>query len=107
MMPGKTQIKNTALFLALVYLFLSVFISVGAAKQGLHPMHHAGHARQHSTLFCHWMCAASNFVHSADQRVPAGVREPSFERPTLYAEPVLEHLSVFSFHIRPPPAFLA
>jgi len=106
-MTQKTQIKRTALVLAMVYLFLSGFMAVGAGKQDVHRMHHAGHAKQHSTLFCHWMCSAATFVHSAELRVSDGVREPSFERPAVYAEPVLGHLSVFSFYIRPPPIFPA
>ena len=106
-MAQKTQIKPTALLLVLVYLFLSGFMTVGAVQHDLIHEHHADHAKQHASLVCDWMCTASIFVHSADERLSAGVREPSFERLTIYAEPVLGHHSEFSFYIRPPPDFLA
>ncbi|HET6465223.1 MAG TPA: hypothetical protein VFH55_06405 [Nitrospiria bacterium] len=106
-MPRTTELRPTALLLASVYLFLSGFMTVGAVPQEVHPGPHPNHAKQHSTLLCHWMCTASISVHSTDQPLPVGVREPTLGRPTLHAEPVLGHHSEFSFYIRPPPVYLA
>jgi hypothetical protein len=106
-MTRKTQIKPFVLILLAVYIFLSVFMTFGAMPMAGHPMGPAGHAQQHSNLFCHWMCTASAFVHSADQPISDGVKAPSVERPVLYSQPVLEHLSLSSFPIRPPPDFSA
>ncbi|HTN42546.1 MAG TPA: hypothetical protein VMN77_01980 [Nitrospiria bacterium] len=105
MISRKTQIRRTALVLAAGYLFLSGFMSFGAVQQGVHPMRHAGHAKQHSTPFCHWMCSASTFVHSADFNVNQDVH-PSFEKLPIRTESFFSSLSVFHVYIRPPPVVL-
>jgi len=106
MMMRKTQIKQTALALTLVYLFLSGFMTAG--MQGHAPTHEHGsnHAAQHSSLICDWMCTASSFVHTSDQ-VLNQTTQPYSENLTAYHEYFLNPLSIFSFHIRPPPVSLS
>jgi hypothetical protein len=102
MMMRKTQIKQTALALTLVYLFLSGYMTTG--MQGHAPTHEHGsnHAAQHSSLICDWMCTASSFVHTSDQ-VPNQTTQPFVENLPVHVGRFLNPLSIFSFHIRPPP----
>lgn len=102
MMRRKTHIRHIVLILSLIYLFLSAFTVIGAEKHALDHERRANHAAQHASFICTWMCAASTFVHSADQKVSQRLH-PSFENLTLSIEFSLKDLSIFSFYIRPPP----
>lgn len=102
MMTRATTIKSTALLLTLVYLFLSGFMAVEAEQHALKHEHGADHAAHHSSLICDWMCAASSVVHSADPELTQQFI-PSFVRTAVYVERFPNNLSIFSFHIRPPP----
>lgn len=102
-MTQKAQVKQkTALVVLLVYLLLTSLIMVRAERHALKHEHHGSHAAQHASFICTWMCAASTFVHSADQKVSQRLH-PSFENLTLSIEFSLKDLSIFSFYIRPPP----
>ncbi|MBI3609581.1 MAG: hypothetical protein HY204_02630 [Nitrospirae bacterium] len=101
-MMRKTQIKQTALVLTLVYLFLSGFIMVGAGGHAAHHSDSADHAAQHASFICNWMCAASTFVQSANPRLSQRLTL-SFENLAGYADGFYGIRSVISFYIRPPP----
>jgi len=101
----KSQIKQTALLLTLVYFFLSSYMMIGVERHVLGHEHHAHHAAQHSSFICAWMCSASTFVHSTDQDLDQSSRF-SFESLTGFIERFLSNLTIFSFFIRPPPIFL-
>ena len=103
MMPQKTQLKQTALLVALVYFALSFAVAVRAADHGQTHSHHANHAAQHASLICVWMCAASSFVHSADPYLTRSV-EPSPENPPDRNPGGMSQITITSFHIRPPPS---
>jgi hypothetical protein len=107
MLLGKTQIKQRALILSLVYLLLSGFMMVGE-QQG-HALEHVRRARntvRHPSLICAWMCAASTSIHSANPNLRQRLNA-SFEDLVVSAEPFPSHLSVFYFHGRSPPVGLA
>ena len=98
--------KQTALVLTLLYLFLSGFMTLGAGGHAATHEHGTNHTAQHASFVCTWMCAASFFVHSADIHLRSGVH-PSFEKLTVYTEPSISNFSVFSFYIRPPPVSIS
>jgi hypothetical protein len=106
MMMRKTQIKQTALVLTFVYLFLSGFMAVG--MEGHAPTHEHGsnHAAQHSSLICDWMCTASSFVHSGSPSLNQSFG-PSFEKPVIDSGRFLGTPFIFSFYIRPPPVSIS
>jgi len=61
----KAAKKGTALLVALVFLLLSGFATLGKSQ---HAMSHGGtdhHGDQHSSFFCAWKCTAANFVESS------------------------------------------
>ena len=101
----KTQIKQTALLLALVYFFLSSYMTIGVERHALEHQHHANHAARHASFICAWMCGASTFVHSTDQDLDQSFRL-SFASLPGFIERFVRNLTIFSFHIRPPPISL-
>ncbi len=103
MWDNKTKnLRRTAFFLTLVYLFLSGFVMVGMGGQAMEHGHTAHHRTHHSTLTCLWMCAAGTFVHSVVPKLdPIFYR--SIEDIISHFEPILSNLSIFSLYIRPPP----
>jgi hypothetical protein len=104
-MKQKRSIRQFALLLALVYLFSSGWMTLRTEGHILNheAAHH--HGAQHASFVCAWMCAASTFVHSPDQRLSPSFHL-SFEAPALSEERFHHAFSVFSFHIRPPPSSL-
>jgi len=106
MMAQKTQLKPTALLLALVYLFLSGSMTFGAVQHDLIHEHHADHSKQHTSLACDWMCTASAFVHSGHPPLTHSFQF-SFERTVVRFENFFANLSIFSLYIRPPPLSLS
>ncbi|MEK7306637.1 MAG: hypothetical protein AAB014_03270, partial [Nitrospirota bacterium] len=106
MMKQKSQIKQISILITLIYLFLSGFIMIGVGGHAAEHGHSADHATQHASFVCTWMCAASSFVHSADQK-PSYRFNPCFENLQVYPERVSSNISIFSFYIRPPPFFLS
>lgn len=102
MMTRKTQIRRTALLVVLVYLFLSGFMMTGMGEHVAEHGHDSHHSAQHASFTCTWMCASSSFVHTSDH-VLKQTALPSIENLTVYNEHFLNPLSIFSFHIRPPP----
>lgn len=100
-MTRKAPIKKTALLLVLVYLFLSGFVMIGAAEHAAEHGHGAKHTTQHASFICTWMCAASSFVHQADQNLSQS-SNPPYESLTGYIERFASNSSIFSFHIRSP-----
>ncbi len=65
LLSGKAAKKATALLVALVFLLLSGFATLGKSQ---HAMSHGGtdhHGDQHSSFFCAWMCTAANFVEGS------------------------------------------
>jgi len=101
----KTQIRQTALLLTLVYLFLSSYMMIGVERHALGHEHHANHSARHASVVCAWMCGASTFVHSTYQVLDQSSRLYFASLPG-YIERFLSDLSGFSFHIRPPPSSL-
>ena len=101
-MTRKTQIRQTALLVTLVYLFLSSSVIIGAERHALKHQHNTDHAAQHASFICTWMCASSSFVHTSDP-VLNQTAQPSVENLAVYNERFLNPLSIFSFRIRPPP----
>ena len=106
MKTQKAHIRRIALLLTLTYFTLSGSVMIQAGGHTVTHEHGTNHAAQHASFVCDWMCAASSFVHSADPHLTEGVR-PSSETPTVYSEPDLGNLSVFSFYIRPPPVSIS
>src|SRR5437867_9247027 len=102
----KIQIKQAALLLSLVYLFLSSHMMIGEGRHALENVHHASHAARHSSLICAWMCTASTSIHSANPNINQSFN-PSFEKLAVSNEPFSKHLSVFYFHGRSPPVVLS
>jgi hypothetical protein len=102
MMMRKIEIRQTALLVTLVYLFLSGFMMVGAGGHAAEHGHDSHHSAQHASFTCTWMCASSSFVHTTDQ-VLNQTAQPYIENLAVYNERFLNPLSIFSFHIRPPP----
>lgn len=106
-MTQKAQVKQkTALVVLLVYLLLTSLIMVRAERHALKHEHHGSHAAQHASFICTWMCAASTFVHTDNQK-QREVGHLSFEHLVFYTEGLFTNLLIFSFHIRPPPALLS
>ena len=67
LLSGKAAIKGVALLVALVFLLLSGFATLGNSQSA---MIHGGtdhHGDQHSSFFCAWMCTAANFVEGSPQ----------------------------------------
>jgi hypothetical protein len=106
MLTQKAQIRRTAIFVVLVYLFLSVFITVGMGGHTAQHGHDSHHAAQHASFACAWMCASSSFVHSSDHFQNQSV-QPYIENLAIYHERFPNPLSIFSVHIRPPPLSIA
>lgn len=106
MMMRKSRIRQTALVLTLVYLFLSGFMTIGMEAHAPTHEHGPNHAAQHSSLVCDWMCAASAFVHASDP-VLNQTAQPSIENLAVYHEHFLNPFSIFSYRIRPPPVSLS
>jgi hypothetical protein len=106
MMKQKSRIKQISILITLIYLFLSGFIMIGVGGHAAEHGHSADHAPQHASFACTWMCAASSFVHSADQK-PGYSFNPSFEKSQVYPECVSSSIAIFSFYIRPPPFLLS
>lgn len=104
-MKRKTKIKQIALTITLIYLFSSNLMMVGAEGHLLSHERHGNHAARHATSICAWMCVASAYVHSPDQNIEQRFH-PFSKSPTVSIESVSNGLSIFSFHIRPPPALL-
>jgi hypothetical protein len=107
-MIKRLWIKQTALILIPVYLFLSGFMMIGMGEHALkheshaHDGRHARHPVQHSSLICSWMCAASTFAHSSDQGLDPRFTYTLLNR-IVSGERIFSPLSIFSFHVRPPP----
>ena len=102
MLLGKNQIKQRALVLSLVYLFLSGYMMVGEQRHAFEHVRHSGHAARHASLICSWMCSASTSVLSANPNLNQGLN-PSFESLAVSAGPISKRFSVFYFHGRAPP----
>lgn len=101
----KTQwspFKKTLLGLTLIYLLLSVSMTISVEKHLSEHGRHSHHAAQHASLICAWMCAASTFVHSADQTL-SHRSKISIEKPVILGRPFFDNPFLFFFHIRPPP----
>ena len=67
LLGGKAAIKGIALLVALVFLLLTGFATLGESE---HAMIHGGtdhHGDQHSSFFCAWKCTAANFVEASPQ----------------------------------------
>jgi hypothetical protein len=105
MMTRKTLIKQTAIFVTLVYFALSSMVLFQAGEHAAVHKHGTNHAKHHTSFICNWMCAASSAIHSADFNVTQDVH-PSFEKLPIHTETFLSSLSVFHVYIRPPPVFL-
>jgi hypothetical protein len=101
-MMRKTKIKQTALFLTLVYFLLSGSVTIQTGGHAAKHGHSAHHSAQHASFICTWMCSASSFVHSGDQKLDQNSGPPS-DFLAIPIERILNRLSIFSFHIRPPP----
>ena len=106
MMKQKWQMKQISILIILIYLFLSGFMMRGVGGHAAEHDHSANHASQHVSFVCTWMCTASNFVHSADQKLGYSFN-PSFEKSQVYPERVSSNMSIFSFYVRPPPGLLS
>lgn len=105
MMKQKSHIKQISILITLTYLFLSGFIMISVGGHAAEHGHSADHATQHASFVCTWMCAASSFVHSADQ-ISCQRLNSSFESSLVYTERVSSNTSIFAFYVRPPPNLL-
>jgi len=101
-MMGQRSTKQIALLLALLFLISSGPMMIQGEGHALQHEHHGNHAARHATFVCTWMCAASTFVHSADQRINQ-TTSLFYEKPAAPVETFLRHLFISSIHIRPPP----
>jgi hypothetical protein len=106
MILRKTQIKQTAILLTLLYLFLSSHILVGGEWHALEHARRTSHTARHASLICAWMCSASTSVHSANPNLDQSFN-PSFENLAVSTEAFSNHLSVFYFYGRSPPVVLS
>jgi len=107
MILKKTQIKQTAIFLTLVYFLASshVYMMIGMGRHALEHVHHASHVAHHASSICAWMCALAA-AHSTNTEFSQSFHL-SFENRLVYSEPVFNDPTVFSFYIRPPPVTLS
>jgi len=105
-MPGKSRIKQKALVLSIIYLFLSGYMMVGEQRHVFEHARRGNHTTRHASLTCSWMCATSASVDSANPSLNEGLN-PSFEDLVASAEPFPVRLSVFYFHGRSPPVGLS
>lgn len=101
----RSLLKKTALGLTLIYLFLSVSMTISVerhlSEHGRHADH--GHRAQHTSLDCAWMCAAADSIHPDDQkRGPASNLSP--ESLPINVEQISSYLFRSSNPIRPPPS---
>lgn len=105
-MNQKRRIRYTAQLLVLIYLFLTAFMTIGMERHALKHGRNPDHAAQHTTFTCHWMCAASTFVHTSDQNLNGGFI-PSIAKLSILTEQIFHKVSVLSHYARPPPFFLS
>lgn len=106
MVNRNKRIKHTAQLLVLIYLFLSAFMTIGMERHALRHGRNPNHAAQHTTLICNWMCTASTFVHTPDQKLNSGFL-PSIAKPHTLTEQLFHNISVLPHDARPPPLFLS
>lgn len=85
-------------------IFFALVISLIAPGYGdpVHFEHGGDHSETHSSVFCSWMCAASNFVGSAQVKLTPKINfSPSV---AVFSSTPFEDQSLpFVFQIRPPP----
>lgn len=105
-MNKKRLVKQTAQFLALIYLFLSAFMPIAMERHVLMHGRNPNHAAQHATFICTWMCAASSFVHTSDQKLNRHFI-PSIARQIILIDQIFHDISVLPDTIRPPPSFFS
>lgn len=96
------NIRLTARLIIVVYLFLSVAITTPVPCHTEEHHHSSGHAAQHLSFICTWMCAAATFIHSADPDL-CQTFSPSPGNAVVSAGTSWSRPPVTSFHIRPPP----
>jgi hypothetical protein len=94
--------KPTAILLSLIYLFLSSLMTIEGGRHVLEHGRATHHAAQHASVTCAWMCAASTFIDSGDQNLRQGTHPP-FQNRAVFIERFIGNLTLFSYHIRPPP----
>lgn len=103
LMKRMTRFKQTALFLTLIYLFLSSLMMARIGRHALEHEHHTHHAAQHASLACDWMCGASTFIQTDNHRPsPASTLSP--ENLPINVEQISSRLFRSSNPIRPPPS---
>jgi len=106
MILKKTQIKQTALLLTLVFSLVSSYMVIGVERGVLGHEHHARHVAQHSASLCNWMCGASTFIHPVNPSFSQN-SDAFFDNLAVYVEPFSGNLSVYNFRGRSPPVSLS
>lgn len=93
--------KKTAVGLTLVYLFLSISMTIRVESHLSEHGRHADHQVRHTSPACFWMCAATAFIHSGDPNLNQGIAL-SFENPIEVGQ-LSPPIFRYSNPIRPPP----
>jgi hypothetical protein len=106
MLLGKNQVKQTAVLLSLVYLFLSSHMMIGGAGHALEHMRRTNSRPRHASFVCSWTCAASTSVQSANPSLSEKLN-PTFEELIVSDKPSYDRLSIFYFQGRSPPGLFA
>jgi hypothetical protein len=99
------NLKQTALCLTGVFLFLSGPINFEWVENPLTAGKPTRLASQHLSNFCNGTCSSATFVHSSGQTL-IPVLFPSFEPQAIFTGNRTGQTDHFWFFIRPPPFFL-
>jgi|SRR5581483_9456835 len=102
-MRTKDLFKKTTLGLTLIYLSLSIAMTIQVERHLFEHGRHAPHHTQHGSSACTWICTTAAFIHTEGPNPNPG-KSFSPESPAETGR-LSPHILQFSNRIRPPPAF--